>query len=289
MRRTLKVKALEPVLSQISGIPYKIVPHWYGTTARPLYLDLILPKLPERRHALPVLVWLCGGAFAVMDRCVWLPTLMDYARVGYAVASVDYRTAPQDPYPAAVEDVRAAIRWLRAHADQFGLDPDRIAAMGESAGGYLALMTALGGGGFDTGEHLDFAGPVQAVVDYYGVADFALRGSDEGCNHQVVDQFLGGDLSRKRLERLACRNLIRPDSPPMLILHGSADPLVPVEGSIALYEALQAAGVPSDLILLDGAGHGEDAFYQPEIRSLILSFLQDCLGTGSVQRRRRSW
>lgn len=278
MRKAIEARESERVLAHLAGIPYRIVPHWYGATARPLCLDLILPKQPEYRRDLPVLVWLCGGAFAQMDRNVWLPTLIDYARAGYAVACVDYRTAPQNPFPAAVEDVRAAVRWLRAHAAEYGLDPRRMAAMGESAGGYLALMAALGGREYDVGEHLDQAGPVQAVVDYYGVVDFALRGQDEGCNHQVVDDFLGANPSPEQLERLACRNLVQSDSPPVLIFHGDADALVPVEGSEALYNALRRAGVRTDLYLLKGADHGEDAFFQPEIRSIIMDFLAETLG-----------
>lgn len=274
MRRELEAKVTERVLTHMAGIPYKLTPHWYGATVRPLCLDLILPKDPERRRKLPVILWICGGAFAVMERCVWLPTLMDYARAGYAVASVDYRTAPQDPFPAALEDVRAAVRWLRAHADEFGFDPGRIATMGESAGGYLASMAALGGGEYDVGENLDFAGPVQAVVNYYGVSDFGLPGQDARCNHQVIDEFLGEDLSPARLEGLACRNLVREDSAPMLIFHGDRDDLVPIEGSEALYAALQAKGVPSELCVLHGAGHGDEAFFQPETRAVVMEFLK---------------
>lgn len=277
MRREITVRGGEMVLSQIAGIPYRIVPHWYGATIRTLCLDLILPKQLEYRRDLPVIVWLCGGAFSVMDRSVWLPSLLDYARAGYAVACVDYRTAPQCPFPAAVEDVRAAIRWLRAHAAEFGLDARRFAAMGESAGGYLACMAALGGDAYDAGDHLDQFSRVQAVVDYYGKVDFAMRGEDGACNRQVTADFLGGDLSVGRLERISCKNLVCPDSAPMLIFHGERDPLVPLQESEDLYAALQRNGVRSDLYVLQGAGHGDDAFYQPEIRAIILDFLREAL------------
>ncbi len=277
MRHILNVHCEERVLTHMVGIPYKVFPHWYGASARALCLDLILPKQPEYRDHLPVIVWICGGAFATMDRSVWLPTLMDYARQGFAVAGVDYRTAPLWPFPSAVEDVRAAIRWLRAHAAEYGLDPARIVTMGESAGGYLACMAALGGSEYDVGENLDQSSIPQALVDYYGKVDFALDGSDPGCNQQVRDDFLRGDTSQERLEQISCRNLVTSDTPPTLIIHGDQDPLVPLAESERFYDALQAQSVRSELYVIHGAGHGEDCFYQPNIRTVIMSFLHDVL------------
>lgn len=277
MKQTIQASRNETLLTHMTGIPYKLVSHWYGATVRPLCLDLILPKQPERRHDLPLLIWICGGAFANEDRNVWLPSMIDFARAGYAVASVDYRVSPIDPFPAPVQDVRAAVRWLRAHSAGFGLDPGRFAAMGESAGGYLACMAGLNCPEHDVGENLDQPGAVQAVIDVYGKVDFALRGQDPGCNRQVLDDFLGEDRSEARLRRVSCKYLVDGHAAPTLILHGDRDDLVPIEESEGLYAALQAHSVRSDFFILQDAGHGDEAFYQPPVRRLILDFLAEVL------------
>lgn len=277
MRKIIQPRLSENVIAQISGIPYKTVPYWYGAAARALYLDLLLPKQAEFRKELPVIVWACGGAFSQMDRNVWLPAMIDFAKAGYAVASIDYRTAPVYPFPAAVEDIRAAVRFLRANSAQYGLDPNRIVSMGESAGGYLACMAALAGSEYDVGEHLDQPSVVQAVVDFYGKIDFSKAGKDEGCNGLVNSLFLNGRRDAAFLNAIACKNLVNANTCPMLIFHGAEDPLVPLVESEELYQSLCDCGVRSDLYVLEGAGHGEDVFYQPEIRRIILNFLNEVL------------
>ena len=277
MRREIRPQLCEKVIAQISGIAYKTVPYWYGNAARVLYMDLLLPKQAEFRKALPVIIWACGGAFSQMDRNVWLPAMIDFARTGYAVASIDYRTAPVWPFPAAVEDIRAAVRFLRANSEQYGLDRNRFVTMGESAGGYLACMAALAGREYDVGEHLDQSPEVQAVVDFYGKIDFSKEGKDAVCNALVNRTFLDGRNDPAFLASIACKNLVNENTCPMLIFHGSEDPLVPLAESEELYQALTEKGVRSDFYVLEGAGHGEDIFYQPEIRQTILSFLNEVL------------
>ena len=277
MKQVIQASRGEALLTHMTGIPYKVVPHWYGAAVRPLCLDLILPKAPERRRELPLLIWICGGAFANVDRNVWLPAMIDFARAGYAVASVDYRVSPIDPFPAPVQDVRAAVRYLRAHSAEYGLDPARFAAMGESAGGYLACMAGLSCPEHDVGEHLDQPSTVQAVIDIYGKVDYAMLGQDPCCNRQVLDDFLGDDRSEERLRRVSCKYLVDEHAAPTLILHGDRDDLVPIEESEGLYAALQARGVRSDFYVLRDAGHGDEAFYQPPVRRIILDFLAEVL------------
>lgn len=277
MKNILQASREELMLTHMTGIPYKVVPHWYGATVRPLCLDLILPKQPELRHDLPLLMWICGGAFANVDRNVWLPSMVEFARAGYAVASVEYRVSPIDPFPAPVQDVRAAVRYLRAHSADYGLDPRRFAAMGESAGGYLACMAGLNCPEHDVGEHLDQPSAVQAVIDIYGKVDFALRGQDPRCNRQVIDEFLGADQSEARLQRVSCKYLVDDRTAPTLILHGDRDDLVPIEESEGLYAALQSRGIRSDFYVIEEAGHGDEAFYQPPVRRIILDFLSEVL------------
>lgn len=273
MEHKLCIRDVHPVCSLLSGVPYSHAPYWYGTTVRPLCMDLILPKQRQAAKPRPVILWLCGGAFQQMDRSIWLPTLFPYAEQGYAVASADYRVSAQAPYPAAVQDVKAAIRFLRAHSDEFRIDPNRIAVMGESAGGYLAAMAAVDAPEYECGDWLEQSSRVQAVVDYYGKVEFSLHGTDPTCENALAC-FLPGEVSA---EDVSAVNRIGPDAPPFLIFHGDKDPLVPIQESYDLRDALVRNGVRADLYVLENEGHGTDAFYQAPIREIILKFLNDVL------------
>lgn len=266
MRCCIDSPVERPGVALISNVVYTNVPHWFGMTSRPLSLDLLLPKDCENRTPRPLLIWVCGGAFVQMDRGIWLPYLLNYAYAGYAVASVDYRCAGEAQYPGAIQDVRCAVRFLRAHHAQYGIDPDRIALMGESAGGYLACMAALGGSRFDTGDWMEVSGDVQAVIDYYGKVGYMDR-EDDTCKCFVRD------IPYERMHEIEPKSFAAPDSPPFLIFHGEKDPLVPIRESEELYEALERQGVEADFYVVNGEKHGTDAFYQPKIERIILDFL----------------
>ena len=273
MENMLHIDEIRPVCTLLTGVPYGHAPYWYEVTARPLCMDLILPK--HRQDSVPrtVIVWLCGGAFQQMDRSIWLPTLFPYAEQGYAIASVDYRVAAQAPYPAAVQDVKTAIRFLRAHSAEFCIDPERIAVMGESAGGYLAAMAAVDAPEFECGDWLEQSSRVQAVVDYYGKVEFPVHGDDPDCERALAAFLPDASLA----ERASVPNRIGPDAPPFLIFHGEKDPLVPIQESFHLRDALVKNGVRADLYVLEGEGHGTDAFYQAPVRKIVLDFLNDTM------------
>ena len=273
MENTLRIDEIRPVCALLSGIPYGHAPYWYETTARPLCMDLILPKHRQDEAPRPVIVWLCGGAFQQMDRSIWLPTLFPYAEQGYAVASVDYRVSAQAPYPAAVQDVKTAIRFLRAHSAEFCIDPERIVVMGESAGGYLAAMAAVDAPEYECGDWLEQSSRVQAVVDYYGKVEFSVSGDDPDCERALAAFLPDASLA----EDAYPIKRIGPDAPPFLIFHGERDPLVPIQESFHLRDALAKNGVRADLYVLEGEGHGADAFYQAPVRKIILDFLNDVL------------
>ena len=200
-----------------------------------LFLDVTRPTGPE---PMPALVWLHGGAWRLGDR-TWLPNHWDrLAQSGFVMVSVDYTLSGDAPFPRPLLDVRAAIDWLRTHADQQGIDPAAIGLWGSSAGGHLAALAALTGGS------------VQAVVDGYGPAN--LRAPDQ--DNPPTAALLGGcpDLARSASPALCDAS----HAPPFLILHGTADDLVPPSQSVALYDSLAAAERDVTLYLVEGFGHG---------------------------------
>src|SRR4051812_42282805 len=221
----------------------------------PLLLDLHLPARPV--VAPPVVVWLHGGGWRKGNRSL-APDLDRYfARRGYAMANVEYRLSGEAIFPAQLQDVRAAVRWLRDSADEFGLDVKSIALWGSSAGGHLAALAAT--------TATDARDRVQAVVDGYGPTDFARADAQSlpgGMRHAPADspesELLGVPLPEAGEDLLRAANPIvhiTSAAPPFLILHGTADLLVPPGQSQILHAALAAAGVESTLCLIEGLGH----------------------------------
>jgi len=240
-------------------------------------LDLYLP--PEGRN-LPLIVWVHGGAFKIGDKRDPLP--LEYLAQGYALASINYWLSQHALFPAQIEDCKAAVRWLRAHAQEFGLDPQRFAAWGPSAGGHLAAMLGVTGDvdEFETGENLDVSSRVQAVVDYYGPTDFLqmdAHRTPDGMLHDPADSpeslLIGGSIQENpdKVARANPVTYVSADAPPFLIVHGDADPLVPHHQSVLLDAALRAAGVPVTFYTVAGGGHGH--FSDPAAPRLTQEFL----------------
>lgn len=253
-----------------------------------LLLDLYRPEGEARN--LPVVVWVYGGAFRAGSKddrqtagATWL------AQHGYAVAAFNYRLSQVAKFPAQTHDTKAAIRWLRANAAKYGLDAGHIAAWGASAGGHLSAMLGTSGGVAELegdSEVQKDSSRVQAVVDFFGPTDFlqmdakALPG---GQKHDAADspesQLIGGPIQENK-EKASLANPVRyvtPDDPPFLILHGERDPLVPVNQSELLYEALKKAGVDVTFHKIVGAGHGGPQFSTPVVRAMVLAFLDQHL------------
>lgn len=264
MKKTIKVQVKDASIALAAEIVYSHRVRWGNLSYRPLALSFMRQRSREGR-ALPLIVWLCGGGFTEVDRNVWIPDLVWFAKRGYAVASVDYSTAQRSRFPQSAEDVKLAIRFLKAHAGEYGIDPSRIALMGESAGGYLAALCAVTGksGEFDPGAYEDYDSQVQAAVPWYPPVRIADMQASVGKTTLPGDIAAYVDITR----------YVTPEAPPFLILHGSGDGLVPLSQGELLYDALQNAGVPAEMVIVEGAEHGDSAFVQDEVKQIILNFL----------------
>ncbi len=243
-------------------------------------LDLYLPSDGQN---LPLIIWIHGGAFRMGSKegLEFDAVPLEYLDQGYAVASINYRLSQHALFPAQIEDCKAAVRWLRAHAQQFKLDANRFGVWGPSAGGYLAAMlgTTAAVAMFEVGEYLEVSSRVQAVVDYFGPTDF-LQMDDQrlpdGMLHNPAEspesQLVGGPIQEHKA-RVAQANPITHvtnDAPPFLIVHGDRDLLVPYQQSVLLDAALREAGVPVTFYPVVGAGHG--GFTDPRVPELTQAF-----------------
>ncbi len=236
----------------------------------------------------PVVVWIPGGGFRGVpgsDKNLMVPEMQFLAEAGYIVASIYYRSSAEAHFPAQIIDVKSAIRFLRANAEKYSLDPDKIGVIGRSAGGHLAAHACMNLPGYDEGDNLGFSSEVQCGVDYFGPVDlFAqfkeVRASIKpGSRWKTVEEshegaLLGGtDITKPELTREASPvYLVNDKTCPMLILHGDSDPLVLLSGSYDLHNNMISAGKECDLLVLKGAGHGTDEFWQDSTKKLVCEF-----------------
>jgi acetyl esterase/lipase len=248
-------------------------------------LDLYLPAAGDN---LPLIIWIHGGGWqnGSKDRPTGLPFLRD----GYALASINYRLSGHALFPAQIEDCKAAVRWLRANARKYRIDPNRFGVWGASAGGHLVAMLGTTGGvkEFNVGENLQVSSRVQAVCDFYGPTDFLQMDAHRVPGAALVHdspgspeaRLVGGPIQENK-EKVARANPITylgKDAPPFLIVHGDADPLVPHHQSELLRDALEKAGVPVTLYTVKGGGHGQgfqqDANLMPAVRAFFAKTLK---------------
>jgi acetyl esterase/lipase len=264
-----------------ADIPYA------GTNNPRQRLNLLLPKVPKGDRPLPVIVHIHGGAWLAGDRIGGHGRLAGYVATGeYAGVAVGYRLTREAIWPAQIHDCKAAIRWIRANARKYNLDPDRIGVVGESAGGHLVAMLGTSGGvkdlEGDLGPHKGISSRVQCVVDLFGPAEIlAMQGAGSRMDHDGPNspegKLVGGRVKEKKEVAIAASPVtyVAPDNPPFLIIHGNKDPLVPYNQSERLYAALKKAKVECYFITVDGGGHG--GFRNPEIRSREWQFFDRCL------------
>ncbi len=229
------------------------------------HLQLNLAKPKSATGALPTILCIHGGGFRAGKRESYDKLCLTLAQHGYVAATVTYRLAPAYPFPAAVLDCKAAVRWLRAHAAEHGIDPKRIGVTGGSAGGHLAqfLGVTMGVKEFEGEGNLDQSSNVTCVVNYYGPSDFTQSYGKSVDAAEVLPLFFGGDLSTKRREHIVGSPLywVTPFAAPTLCVHGTEDPYVAFEQATWIVDKLKAATVEAELLPIQGAGHG---FKKPE-------------------------
>lgn len=241
-------------------------------------LDLYVPDTGEN---LPLIIWVHGGAWRGGDKTNYIR--MEYLKAGYAGASLNYRLSQHAVFPAQIEDVKAAVRWLRANAETYRLNPNRFAAWGSSAGGHLVAMLGTMGdiAEFEVGENLKESSRVQAVVDYFGPTDFLQMDAQslpDGLVHDAPgspeSQLVGGPIQeyKDRVARANPITYVSKDDSPFLIIHGDQDKLVPYQQSVLLKDALEEAGVTVTFYKVEGGGHGR--FKDPKVSELTKAFLE---------------
>ncbi len=252
-------------------------------------LDLYMP---ESEHPLPVIIWVHGGGWQGGSKDGCPPLRAGYTEKGFAVTSIGYRLSGDVVFPAQIEDCKAAIRWLRAHAEEHNLDPKRFGVWGSSAGGHLVALLGTSGDveGFDVGPHLDQSSRVQAVCDYYGPTDFKVfvttpRYESHARDNSPEAKLLGGAVleNSDKVARVNPITYASNDDPPFLIVHGDKDGTVPLNQSQLLFDALKEAGVPVHFHTIHGAGHGGPAFNEPPIADMVRKFFEKRLKQGNVE------
>jgi acetyl esterase/lipase len=247
-------------------------------------LDLYLPEKPT--GPLPVIIWVHGGGWQNGSKDGCPPLRAGYLENGYAIASLNYRLSGHAIFPAQIEDCKTAIRWLRANAGKYGLDPKRFGVWGSSAGGHLVALLGTSGEvkEFETGANVDQSSRVQAVCDFYGPTDFTVFATTRGYESHAADsspeaKLLGGAIlqNKERAARVNPITYVSTDDPPFLIVHGDKDPTVPLNQSQLLFEALTKSGVGAHLHTLHGATHGGPAFSEPPVDEMVRAFFDRVL------------
>ena len=235
----------------------------YGKVGdRSLKLDLYRARKHDRKTLVPGLIFIHGGGWSGGDKEVYRVHASRCAQRGYVAVSVAYRLSGEAPFPAAVEDCKCAVRWMRAKGSEYGIDPDNIAVLGGSAGGHLAMMVGYSSDVKElegTGGHQGVSNRVQAVVNLYGPCDLTVPFAQKS---PLVWQFLGGKKYREAPDLYAKASPVHyltKDDPPTLIMHGTLDETVPINQSDILAAKLKELGLTYEYDRLEGWPHTMDA------------------------------
>ena len=260
-------------------------------------LDLYLPEKPAE-HPLPLIVHIHGGGW--MGGNKFPCPVVGMVSKGYAVASVEYRFSQKAKFPAQIQDCQAAIRWLRANSKPHNIDPERVGVVGGSAGGHLSALVGTAGGKkafAPIGGNEEQSDRVQAVCDIFGPANFStvMQQADDDKNVRNIfkfnspsdpySQLIGVSLegNQEKTDAVSPEHYVSQDNPPMLILHGTHDALVPLAQSEEFAAALKETGVEVWLQKLPGSGHGGGGFGKPAIVNLMQVFFDKHLKGAAVK------
>ena len=273
MKHVMKIKPEGAMYGLASEIVYWQKDYWCNASARQLKMSFMKPRHffdYDPRGTYPLIVFLCGGGYQKCDRNVWIPNLVYFAEHGYAVASVEYSTFAYTEHPEQIQEVKAAIRFLRANADIFNIEKDHIAIMGESAGAYLACLCAMSNGvkEYEKGPYPEESSDVQAAVSLYTPV-----GGKPKAEGKTFDPIRVRTDNFPSLVELASGKV-----PPFCLFHGTDDVQLSCQGSIDIYEQLTAAGNDAELYLIEGAGHADRLFVEKEAKAEMLKFLDRVFG-----------
>lgn len=290
--QTMKVEVSEHQIDEIGGVIYSQIQS--RRSNRAMRMTLLVPRTAEKK---PAIVYFPGGGFTTTDYEKFIEMRFALAKAGFVVAAAEYRVVP-NKFPAILEDGKSAVRFLRAHADAYGIDASKIGVLGDSAGGYLSQMVAVTGKEkqFDKGDNLHIDSSVQAAVTLYGISDLRNIGAgfDEAIEkvHQspaVTEALLvngvafndnpGASILSDSNKALAASPLghIKKNLPPFLIMHGTEDKLVSPIQSEQLYEALKQSGNRVTYVKVEGAAHGDTVWFQKPIIDKVVTWFKDNL------------
>ena len=225
------------------------------------HLQLNMARPENAKGPLPCVVCIHGGGFRAGKRDGYDGLIQNLARNGFAAVTVSYRLAPKYQFPAAVHDTKAAVRWVRANAAKYGIDPDRIGVTGGSAGGHLAQFLGVTPGVAEfegDGGNPNVSSHVKCVVNVYGPSDFTKSYGKSVDAAEVLPLFLGGNLQTALPAHIRSSplNWVTPNAAPTLCIHGTEDKYVAHEQAVWMIDRLKASGVEAQLLTLQGAGHG---------------------------------
>ena len=261
-----------------------------GSQMFTLAMDILQP---DSKEPLPLIVFITGGGFMMAPKNNWIHQRMKLAEAGYVVASIEYRHAPLSKFPAPIQDCKLAIRWLRAHANQYNIDVNRVGVLGNSAGGYLsAFMGVLNDNReFDVGDFLDQSSNILCAADIFGISELMSIGDDypeevrklhdspgitEAMWVKGVPGFSGPDGGVKDFPEEAKKAsplyYVSEKTVPMLFMHGDADTSVSPSQTDKMYQALRAKGIDAKRYIVPGAPHGGPYWVQEPVMKVMIEF-----------------
>lgn len=288
--KEIEVSIDKPGIQLISNVTYS-QPSGFGYGSSPLKMDILRPM---DNNKYPAVVFITGGGFISANKDSYIQQRLAIAESGYVVASIEYRVAPLAVFPAPLEDVKAAVRFLRANSEKLNIDENNIAVMGDSAGGYLSAFVGVTNDvkKFDKGENLGQSSKVQAAIDIYGLSDLEQIASgfpkeiqelhkSEGAPEALWVRgpvlFRDPNAANKKYSEANPITYIDKELPPFLLMHGDEDKLVSPDQTKILHEALIKAGANSTRYVVKGANHGGIHWAQPKVVNIIIEFLNGSL------------
>ena len=271
-----------PSLAGMAGLEQNIV--YSQQTGQTLTLIRPWQQEGEAPAKRPLIVFLQGSAWTSPDLNYEIPQLSRYAQKGYAVATLTHRSSSQGhPFPAYLQDTKAAIRFLRANAERFAIDPERVAMFGTSSGGNTALLVGLTGDDprYRTEEHAGFSDAVKTVIACFAPCDIPAMVMEQYrmmAQHPAFEGLIGKSDPQYVARAMSPILEIRKDKmcPPVLLAHGDADELVPFDQSEKMYHALKRSGHQAHLIRVRNAPH-EGSFWSGRLHEIIYQYLQETL------------